>query len=204
MTYYRYPRIVDKHSITTVTDKDNERRYILALKLKKRGSERLLIIIDSMGAADEIDSDRKLCRILKYIQESRELQPYGELRIMSLFPVCSSKIKYLIEKLYEKGPEFILGEDDLFILEDRVISNKMLIKENIDLADKIILAWGSPPVILKKYHHNVSEELLAYIKTRKKSLYTYTIGELSLRGYPKSCLCWSYKEVPIAYPFNSV
>ena len=70
MARYRYPRFVDKNSIFTITDKDNERRYVLRIRLKAKGKESLLVIIKNMGAADEIDCDGRVYRILKYVYQT--------------------------------------------------------------------------------------------------------------------------------------
>ncbi|MGM9974305.1 MAG: DUF1643 domain-containing protein [Clostridiaceae bacterium] len=195
MVHYRYPRFVEKHTIAIIADEEQERRYLLRLGLKKRGSEKLLIIMDSMGAADEIYCDRKLHRILRYIKDCRELMEVGEIYITSLFPVCSSKIKYVVDKLYEKGPDFILGIDQTLIYKDKNIDNYQLIKELITEADKIILAWGSCISSLKKYHMKSSEEILSFIKYDfGKVDNVYTVGEKLLRGFPKSPLCWSFTD----------
>ncbi|WP_426348093.1 DUF1643 domain-containing protein [Alloiococcus sp. CFN-8] len=195
MVHYRYPRFVEKHTIAVIADEERERKYLLRLELKNRGSEKLLIIMDSMGTADELYCDRKLHRILRYIKESRELMEIGEIYITSLFPVCSSKIKYVMDKLYEKGPDYILGIDQTLIYKDKSFDNYQLIKELITESEKIILAWGSCISSLKKYHMKGADEIVSFMRYDIGKIdKVYTVGDKLLRGFPKSPLCWSFAD----------
>lgn len=197
MARYRYPRFVDKNSIFTITDKDNERRYVLRIRLKGKGKESLLVIIKNMGAADELDCDGKVYRVLKYVYQSHDLVDIGEVIIMSLFPLCCCKSNHIIQKLYEKGPDFISGNDNLFIEEGRTIQNRELLKEYIFKADKIILAWGTPVNVLQKFFKGNADYVINLLRKSQKlnsNQRVYTVGEKNVTGHPKSCLCWGYKD----------
>lgn len=197
MARYRYPRFVDKNSIFTITDKDNERRYVLRIRLKGKGKESLLVIIKNMGAADELDCDGKVYRILKYVYQSHDLMDIGEVIIMSLFPLCCCKSNHIIQKLYEKGPDFISGNDNLFIDEGRTIQNRQLLKEYIFNTDKIILAWGTPVNVLQKFFKDNADYVINLLRKSQRLNSTqqiYTVGEKNITGHPKSCLSWGYKD----------
>lgn len=197
MSCYKYPRFVDKNNITTITDRVNERRFLLRIKLKGAGEGSLLVIIKNMGAADEIDCDERVYRILKYVKLNEELQSIGEVMIMSIFPVCCCKTNYIIQKLYEKGPDFICGNDDLFQDEDKVLQNRYLLKKYILKADKIILAWGTPVRVLSKFFNESSDYILNIIKESRKInplKQVYIVGEQNITGHPKSCMSWRYKD----------
>lgn len=180
MARYRYPRFVDKNSIFTITDKDNERRYVLRIRLKGKGKESLLVIIKNMGAADETDCDGKVYRILKYVYQSHDLVDIGEVIIMSLFPLCCCKSNHIIQKLYEKGPDFISGNDNLFIEEGKTIQNRQLLKEYIFNTDKIILAWGTPVNVLQKFFKDNADYVINLLRKSQRLNSTqqiYTVGE---------------------------
>ncbi len=187
----KYPKYVNKESISIVQDEKNERCYKVTIDLNKEGSNVLVI----SRAPKEIGGNRCDClykRIIKYIENNEDsFGKVKKLTVVNLFTIYEYSKEDLYNECMLKRKAYIEGSKD-------VIYNDEIIASAIREADYIIAGWGEPlegldEVYLRRVElilKSLRYELLSSI--RKK--YVYRVGEISRKGYPKHCLAWSYND----------
>lgn len=125
----------------SVIDKNEKKRYVLEIKLKKEvrnRNKRYLVILKNpskAGFTDKMESDKTVNQVCSYLFGNKtKPKNIGVVVIANLFPFYetdSKKLKNIKEKLVDE-------------------TNIKCLNEQIEIADKIIFAWGNDAVGCKE------------------------------------------------------
>lgn len=195
MGVIKYPKCTQRDLSRSLFDIINDRCFKLTINLSKRPKEKVLIIGRNPKRLEEDSCNNVVKRIVKYFRGKEEYCNYvSTIEIVNLFVVYDFKSD-VYEKDYRK---FISGNDDDFKMDGKVIKNDEVIREAIKSSKEIILAWGEPIKFIEDLYN---ERIEMVLKTLRECLIDtneekkiYTIGELSVKGYPKHPLAWSFKD----------
>lgn len=195
----KYPKFVCKNAIERVEDYENDRCYKLAFPISRRGKKNVLVISRAPKPCDDSYCNRMIQLILKYIDAKKdELGSIFKVTLVNLFTVLEYDTA-TIEKVYEeKGESFITGNDNLFYYDDKPIQNDSIIQEAIQGADIIILAWGEALKAIEGIYNFRVEQILKVLRDTNNlgeaAKDIYIVGDLTKKGYPRHCLCWTKKD----------
>lgn len=195
----KYPRFICKNSIERIEDYDGDRCYKLSFHMNRRGKKNILVIGRAPKPCDNSQCNKMIQRILKYINSKKEdLGPILKITVVNLFVTVEYDRQDIVETFFNRGETFITGNDDTFILEDRVIKNDDIIISALLEADYIILGWGEAIPDIEKIYNARVEHILKLIRKHKhisdSSREVFYVGDLTKRGYPRHCLCWGARD----------
>lgn len=181
---YKYRDFVDKCNINFIGDIKNNRRYLLDIPLKNKGSKKVLVILKNPSKANASISDLTIDRVLTFCND----EGYKKVYVMNLFSYYSTEpdgITQLIDS----------GEFDAAIGEE----NDKILKKVSDAVDEVIVAWGGNSINRKNYYRKRINDVTELIKT--KALY-YVQSISKDKYYPRHAQVWSVKQAIEKYKWQ--
>ena len=200
----KFPKGMNKNSIETIIDYENERCYKTSFKLNRRGKSKVLVLGRAPKKCSELYINKSVQRIVKYLNSKKEtIGSILNVVMVNLFVPFEYDRETIKEVLEEKGESFITGNDDKFILDDNIIKNNEIIKEEIMSSDYIILAWGEPLKDIELLYNSRVQDILKIIRNcnveKDLNKVVYTIGDLTKKGYPRHCMNWNTRDELVNY-----
>ena len=202
----KFPKCINKNSLESMVDYDNERCYRTSFKLNRRGKSKVLVLGRAPKRCSELYINKSIQRIVKYLNSKKEsIGSILNVVMVNLFVPFEYDRETIREVFKEKGESFITGNDDKFIHEDNAIKNNEIIKQEIMSSDYIILAWGEPLKDIELLYNVRVQDILKIIRDcnveKDLNKCVYTVGELTKKGYPRHCMNWNIRDEFVNY-FN--
>ncbi|SHE40803.1 DUF1643 domain-containing protein [Clostridium fallax] len=200
----KFPKCIIKNSIETLIDHENNRCYKISFRMSRKGKSNILVIGRAPKRLDENCISKSIQRIIKYLNNKKELLGnIGKVTIVNLFTAYEYSRETLSDLFLEKGERFITGNDERYKENNFVIKNDEIIKDEIENADNIILAWGESLKEIDILYNNRVEYILKTIRQCDiESNYNKKIcivGDLTKKGYPRHCMSWMIKDELLDY-----
>ncbi|ERK28411.1 DUF1643 domain-containing protein [Clostridium intestinale] len=200
MGVIRYPKYTQRDLSRSLFDIKSDRCFKLSISLSRVKKNKVLIIGRNPKRLEDDSCNNVTKRIVKFLRAKEEYGNYiSTVEMVNLFVVYDFE-----EVQYNKGyRNFICGNEDNFEIEGKRIKNDDVIKQAIEESSEIILAWGEPIKGIESLYNERIEKVLKILReclidsNEEKNI--YTIGDLSVKGYPKHPLAWSFRDAVKVY-----
>ncbi|MBP2651701.1 MAG: hypothetical protein H6Q74_2526 [Firmicutes bacterium] len=171
--FYNYPSFVDVNKINEYQGNEGQYRYYLSIPFFNADTPNtLLIVLKNPSTADKIMADDTALQVCNYAYK----QNFSKVILVNLFAYKATDSMELKNLCKLHGLNHIVG-----------LENDKYIKQAIQEANKIIVAWGTPP-----------KGFVTTYKTRIKKVHTllkkhnlYYANKLSKKVYPLHAIIWN-------------
>lgn len=200
----KFPKCIIKYSIESIVDHDSDRCYKISFRMTKKGKSNILVIGRAPKRCNENSVNKAMQRIVKYLNFKKNiLGIVGKVTLINLFVICEYDRKTINNTFIQKGESFVTGNDEYYLEDNYSIKNDEIIKQEIQAADYIILAWGEPLKEIEILYNTRVEYVLKTIRQcnieNNCNKIIYTVGDLTKKGYPRHCMGWTTKDELIDY-----
>lgn len=201
---FNYPDFIDTTLITGLIDRDNNRRFLLSIPLKKETKNSLLVILKNPSCATTRECDVTINRIINYVYKNKSnylLKGIDKIQIVNLF-ACYETYSDSLKEIYDElGADCLIGNDNISTDDESFIelNNDNIIKETVKNAALIILAWGDSPKGIKPLYRRRVNQIKTFIRDLGMSSKTYYVASISKDGNPKHGQVWGYSDELIKY-----
>lgn len=196
---FRYPKNHYKHLLNSIYDKDGDRCFRIGISFDDKSGGKYLVIGRNPYRVQDGQCNKVTKRIFKYFKlKICPEEKVRELIMVNLFAAHDLNSDMINRKLDKNYKHYIVGNRGVIGPGDVPIRNDEVIKNAIRESQKIMLAWGEPIKGMETLYNERIESVLRILREcileAKEEKKVFVVGEMSLRGYPRHPLSWSFRD----------